>query len=83
MTLVIKDKNSTMKTLTKTIIRAFLISGLIYAGLMAGFDYSKGKEFEILIFLFRFSIFGFFMSLAARYKHKRQFKNEQLDDNKS
>jgi hypothetical protein len=50
---------------------------------MAGFDYSKGKEFEILIFLFRFSIFGFFMSLAARYKHKRQFKNEQLDDNKS
>ena len=68
-----------MDTLTKITIRAFLISGLIYAGLMAGFDYYNGKEFEILIFLFRFSIFGFFMSLAARYKHKRQLKNEQID----
>ena len=68
-----------MKTLTKITIKAFLISGLIYAGLMVGFDYYKGKEFEIFIFLFRFFIFGFFMSLATRYKHKRQFKNEQLD----
>jgi len=63
-----------MDTLTKITIKAFLISGLIYAGLMAGFDYYNGKEFEILIFLFRFSIFGLFMSLAARYKYNRRNK---------
>ena len=63
-----------MDTLTKITIRAFLISGLIYAGLMAGFDNYNGKEFKILIFLFRFSIFGFFMSLATRYRYNRRNK---------
>jgi hypothetical protein len=67
-------------TLTKTTIRAFLISGLIYAGLMAGFDYSNGKDFEILIFLFRFSIFGFFMSLAARYRYNRRNKLQNANN---
>jgi len=63
-----------MDRITKITIRAFLISGLIYAGLMAGFDYYKGKEFEIFIFLFRFFIFGFFMSLATRYRYNRRNK---------
>ena len=31
-----------MKTENKIFIKSFLISGLVYAGLMAGFDYSDG-----------------------------------------
>jgi hypothetical protein len=61
-----------MKTLTKIMIKSFLIYGLIYAGIMVGFDYFREKEFDIWKFLLDFLIFGFFMSLGARYNHKKQ-----------
>jgi hypothetical protein len=65
-----------MKTENKIFIKSFLISGLVYAGLMAGFDYSDGDSFRIFKFLFHFFFFGLFMGLLARYSHKKQLKRE-------
>lgn len=68
-----------MKPITKITIKTFLFSGLIYAGLMAGFDYSDGNGFRIWKFIFYASFFGFFMALMSRYHYK---KNESSKDNK-
>ena len=61
-----------MNTQTKTIIKSGLFSGIIYAGLIAGFDFLRAKEFDIYKFLLDFLIFGFFMSLAVWYNHKKK-----------
>lgn len=65
-----------MKTENKIFIKSFWISGIVYAGLMASFDYSGGDSFRIFKFLFHFFIFGLFMGLLARYSHKKQLKRE-------
>ena len=69
-----------MNTQTKTLIKSGLFSGLIYAGLMAGFDYSDGQEFKILKFLFNGLFFGLFMALTNRYNTKKKTENK---DNKT
>ncbi len=68
-----------MTPLTKKTIVAFLFSGLIFAGLSAGFDYSDGMEFRLWRFIFKAFFFGFFMALMLRYNLK---KNEAAKDNK-
>ena len=59
---------------TKTIIKSGLLSGIIYAGLMAGFDYSDGQDFRIWRFIFNLLFFGIFMGLINRYNLKKQTK---------
>jgi len=65
-----------MKTHTKIMIKAFLIAGLVYAGAMEGYHYFRGHDFEIWRFLLDFFLFGFIMSLIARYHHLRQLRDE-------
>lgn len=65
-----------MKTENKIFVKSFLISGLIYAGLMAGFDFSNDSPFRIFKFLFHFFFFGLFMGLLTRNTHKKQIKKE-------
>ena len=52
-----------MTTQTKAIIKSGLISGIVYAGLMAGFDYSDGQDFRIWKFIFHASFLGYLWDL--------------------
>ncbi|MDQ3142121.1 MAG: hypothetical protein M3Q56_07730 [Bacteroidota bacterium] len=61
-------------------IKTFLISGLIYASIMAGFDYSEGNGFRLWRFVFNASFFGLFMALLNRYSYKKQ--NEKTESDK-
>lgn len=61
-----------MGTQTKTIIKSGLISGIGYALLMAGFDYSDGQSFRIWRFVINALFFGAFMGLLACYNLKKQ-----------
>jgi len=65
-----------MKTENKIFIKSFLLSGLVYALLMAGLNYFDGESFRIFKFLFHFFFFGLFMGLLARYSYKKQLKKE-------
>jgi len=65
-----------MTTQTKAIIKSGLISGIFYAGLMAGFDYSDGQDFKIWKFIFHASFFGVFMGFMTRYNLKKKAKKE-------
>ena len=65
-----------MTTQTKAIIKSGLISGIVYAGLMAGFDYSDGQDFRIWKFIFQASFFGIFMGFMTRYNLRKQAKKE-------
>jgi hypothetical protein len=65
-----------MTTQTKAIIKSGLISGILYAGLMAGFDYSDGQDFRIWKFIFHASFFGIFMGFMTRYNLRKQAKKE-------
>jgi L-asparagine transporter-like permease len=69
-----------MKTENKIFIKSFLISGLLYALLMAGLNYFDGESFRIFKFLFKFLFhfffFGLFMGLLARYSYRKQLKKE-------
>lgn len=72
-----------MKPENKLFIKSSLMSGLIYAGLMAGFDYSTGEEFKIMKFLFHFIFFGLSMGLLSRYNYKKGLKKEDSGNNDS
>ena len=65
-----------MTSQTKAIIKSGLISGILYAGLMAGFDYSDGQDFRIWKFIFHASFFGIFMGFMTRYNLRKQAKKE-------
>ena len=67
-----------MNTQTKTIIKSGLISGVVYAGLMAGFDYSDGQDFRIWRFIFHASFFGIFMGLMTRYNFKSKKRKKTI-----
>ena len=61
---------------TKAIIKSGLISGIVYAGLMAGFGYFDGQDFRIWKFIFHASFFGISMGFFTRYNLKKQAKKE-------
>ena len=65
-----------MTTQTKARIKSGLFSGIVYAGLMAGFDYSDGQDFRIWKFIFHASFFGIFMGFMTRYNLRKQAKKE-------
>ncbi|MCX7552092.1 hypothetical protein [Xanthomarina sp. F2636L] len=66
-----------MNTQTKAIIKSGLFSGIVYAGLMAGFDYSDGENFRIWRFILNALFFGIFMGLFTRYNLKKQADNDK------
>ena len=74
-----KHKHINMTSITKKTITTFLISGLTYAGLGAGFDYSDGIGFSFWKFIIKASFFGLLMALMFRYNFK---KNDSTKDNK-
>jgi hypothetical protein len=69
-----------MKIRTKKMILGGLTAGLVYAGLMAGFDYSDGQEFRIWRFLFNALFLGTFMGFITRDNVKKQSKKENKTD---
>ena len=60
-----------MKAENKFFVKEIFFSGIIFASLMAGFDYSDGKEFVITKFIFHLLFFGLFMGLFFRYQYKK------------
>jgi heme/copper-type cytochrome/quinol oxidase subunit 3 len=63
-----------MKPLPKLLLKTFLIAGLIYASLMAGYDYSIGNEFRLVRFLINTLFFGLVMLFLQRYNYKKNQK---------
>jgi uncharacterized membrane protein YadS len=61
-----------MNKQAKAIIKSGLFSGIVFAGLMAGFDYFEGQDFRIWKFIFHASFFGIFIGLMIRYYLKKQ-----------
>ncbi len=69
------EQNTTnMKTQIKAIIRTGLISGIVYAGIMAAFDYYDGQDFRIWTFVFNTIFFGTLMGLMKRNNLKNKTK---------
>jgi hypothetical protein len=66
-----------MNKQTKSIIIGSVLGGIVYAGIMAGFDYSNGQDFRIWKFLWTFIFFGGFMRLLIHYSLKKQSKNKK------
>lgn len=60
-----------MNTQTKSILKSGLISGIAYAGIMAGFDYLDGQNFRIWRFIFNVLFFGVLIALMTRYNLKK------------
>jgi hypothetical protein len=56
----------------KTVIKTGLLNGLLFAILMAGFDYFSNEPFSIKKFIFHFICFGFFMAISFRYKYTKE-----------
>lgn len=69
-----------MNVPTKKILKSGLISGFVYASLMAGFRHFDDKDFNIWKFLLHGSLFGIFMALLTRYNVKKQLKKENSND---
>jgi hypothetical protein len=64
-----------MNVQTITMIKSGLISGIVFAALMAGFDYSNGQDFRIWRFLYNTLFFGIFMAFLTRYNLKKPSRN--------
>ena len=69
-----------MKPENKVFIKSGLLSGLIYAILMAGFNYYDGEPFKIFKFLFHFFFFGLSMGLLASYNHKKTAQKKKTEN---
>ena len=65
-----------MNKKTKSIIMGGVVGGVVYASMMAGFDYSDGQDFKIWKFIFHTSFFGIFMGVLTRYNLRKQAKKE-------
>lgn len=68
-----------MKPENQVFIKSGLLTGILYALIMAGFNYSSGEPFSIFKFLFHFFFFGLSMGLLARYNHKRASRKKDAD----
>jgi hypothetical protein len=45
--------------------------------ILAGFDYSDAKNFEILKLIFHFLFFGLLLGLLARYSHRKEINETE------
>ena len=66
-----------MTTQAKTILNSALISGSVYAILIAGFDYYDEQAFSLGKFLFNLFFFGAFMGFFTGYQLRKQAKKEK------
>ena len=64
-----------MSKKVKSIITGGLFRGIVYASIMAGFDYADGENFKICRFLIHALIFGFFMGCMTFYNLKKIIKH--------
>lgn len=58
---------SVQKTPWKSRIKLGLLSGLVYAGIMAAFDYMSNEPFHVVKFIFSTIFFGAFMALTTKW----------------
>lgn len=58
----------------KEIIKTGIISGLVFACVMAIFDYFSKEPFSFLKFVIHFIIFGAVMSAFFKYKYTKKDK---------
>ena len=68
-------------TITKQSILAGFISGLVYALIMAGFDYYEDKSFHVTTFFVNFLVLGVIMGVYTAFKLRRQAKKNDSDKN--
>ncbi len=61
-----------MKKQTKYIVINNVLIGIIYALIMAGFDFANNKDFNIVKFIFNLSFFSIAMGLKDYYTVKKQ-----------
>ena len=48
-----------------------VVGGVVYASMMAGFDFADGQDFKIWKFIFHTSFFGIFMGVLTRYNLRK------------
>ena len=63
-------------SITKQSVIGGIISGLVYALIMAGFNYYEDKSFNLKIFILNFVVFGLFMGFYTTYRLRKQAKNK-------
>ena len=68
-----------MKPVMKSSIKAGLISGLVYAGIMTGFDFIDKEDFNIWKFLFNLTFFGIAMGYMNWYNLKKAAEEKEKD----
>jgi len=66
-----------MNTQLKSILIGGLVGGIVYAVVMAGFDYYDGENFRIWRFVFNFLFFGTFTGFSTLYSLKKQSEKEK------
>ncbi|WP_445712311.1 hypothetical protein [Flavobacterium sp.] len=66
-----------MKPIIIKMIKTFLLTGLIYAVAIAGYDYFSGNEFKLGKFIFNASFFGLIMALISRKDYKKQNSSKE------
>lgn len=66
-----------MKPQIKSIITASLVSGIVYASIMAGFDYAQNQNFRVWMFAWNFIFFGTVMGFLVKHKHKKSPKKSK------
>ncbi len=66
-----------MNTQLKSILTGGFVGGIVYAGVMAGFDYYDGENFRMWKFVFNFLFFGTFTGISTRYNIKKQSEKEK------
>lgn len=59
----------------KAFINSGLISGLVFALIMLGFDYYNQKSFSAIKFVTHFVLFGLFNGYMAYRKYKKDNSN--------
>ncbi|WP_432671359.1 hypothetical protein [Flavobacterium sp. SM2513] len=71
-----------MKAENKVFVKSAVMTGLLYAAIMAGFEYSQGEDFKIMKFAFLALFFGLSMGLLSRYNYKKGLRKADKDGSK-
>jgi len=69
-----------MKEENKVLVKTFLTSGLIFAIIMAVYEYLIDDNHIILKFIIHFLLFGTAMGLVARRNYKKKLKEDSNKD---
>lgn len=61
-----------MQSINQQTYLSFILSGIIFAGLSAGFDYTDGIEFSFTRFISKATLFGLVMAWITRRNLKKK-----------